>query len=65
MDAVKPPKNVRVIFKGQKEPIPVDCVYDGYIDGRHVWRIINVKSIDIFRVLIEMLPPHTTIVLGY
>lgn len=58
-----PPINVRLVDEADVAH-PVDCRYIGIQGGLHIWEVIvpaNGLPFDIYSVLIDVLPPLTSI----
>lgn len=60
-DALHPPVNVRVQGIDGTE-YPVQTVYTGTEDGQQVYEIVDPPRVRITNILVELLPPHTSVV---
>lgn len=60
--APTPPENVRLI-QIDGSTIPLDCAYDGYRDGTHVWNAIVPAGVDVSLedIRIDMIPANASI----
>lgn len=60
-----PPTNARLEFDNG-DIIPLECTYEGFIDGMHVWKAvtnIDVTGRQAARLLFDTIPGYTSIVL--
>lgn len=66
IDGPTPPVNVRVEYPDGRL-LPVDCVYEGIVDGLHSWRVVlepvPLGAGEQLR-LVGGLPPRTEVVLS-
>lgn len=57
----EPPVNVRLVYADGTQ-VPVECTYAGLnADGVHRWEVINHRSEMPREMLVEMLPPRTSV----
>lgn len=64
VSAPTPPVNVRLVY-ADDTVVPVDCVYTGInAEGLHQWEVINRRAEMPRDMLVEMLPPRTSIALA-
>lgn len=64
VSAPAPPVNVRLVY-ADDTVVPVDCVYTGLnAEGLHQWDVINRRAEMPRDMLVEMLPPRTSIALA-
>jgi len=56
-----PPTNVQLHYVDGRA-VPVDCVYDGEQDGRHVWTMVTPDDLfGVVRVTADTLPAKTSL----
>lgn len=64
MSLPEPPINVRLVLRDGTVR-SVDTVYEGFVDGSHLWAVVDSPPWWLVKqLLIEALPPKTSVTFG-